>query len=137
MQAARFADTFYWIALGHPRDAYHARAVAWARLNPDAKLVTTEEVLAEVLNWFAGRAATGRQSAIQLVRDVLNDASVGALPQTTDGFIAALDFYEARPDKGYSLTDCRSMVAMRELGISEVLTNDHHFGQEGFTVLFP
>jgi len=26
---------------------------------------------------------------------------------------------------------------MRALGVSEVLTNDHHFTQEGFTILFP
>jgi hypothetical protein len=26
---------------------------------------------------------------------------------------------------------------MRALGASEVLTNDHHFSQEGFTLLFP
>jgi hypothetical protein len=29
------------------------------------------------------------------------------------------------------------MLALRALGISEVLTNDHHFTQEGFTILFP
>jgi hypothetical protein len=29
------------------------------------------------------------------------------------------------------------MVALRALGISEVLTNDHHFTQEGFAILFP
>ncbi len=45
--------------------------------------------------------------------------------------------YEARSDKGYSLTDCRSMNALRDLGISDVLTNDHHFTQEGFSILFP
>jgi predicted nucleic acid-binding protein len=40
-------------------------------------------------------------------------------------------------DKGYSLTDCRSMAAMTDRGIREVLTNDRHFTQVGFTVLFP
>jgi uncharacterized protein len=59
------------------------------------------------------------------------------LPQTSADFAAALALYEARPDKGYSVTDCRSMVALRALGISEVLTNDHHFTQEGFAILFP
>src|SRR5438105_965772 len=49
---------------------------------------------------------------------------------------AALALYEARPDKSYSLTDCRSMLAMRALGLTEALTNDHHFTQEGFTILF-
>ena len=44
--------------------------------------------------------------------------------------------YEARPDKGYSLTDCISMQTMRQEGLSEVLTNDRHFEQEGFRALF-
>ena len=52
-------------------------------------------------------------------------------------FDAALALYETRPDKEYSLIDCRSMVALRALGVTEVLTNDHHFTQEGFTILFP
>jgi predicted nucleic acid-binding protein len=59
------------------------------------------------------------------------------LPPAAADFDAAVALYEARPDKSYSLTDCRSMVAMRALGISEVLTNDHHFTQEGFTIMFP
>ena len=50
-------------------------------------------------------------------------------------FARALDLYEARPDKEYSLVDCMSMVVMRERGITHVLTNDHHFRQEGFTVV--
>jgi hypothetical protein len=29
------------------------------------------------------------------------------------------------------------MLAMKTLGLTEALTNDHHFTQEGFTVLFP
>jgi predicted nucleic acid-binding protein len=43
--------------------------------------------------------------------------------------------YEERNDKGYSLVDCISMSTMRRVGISAVLTNDHHFTQEGFQVL--
>ena len=70
-----------------------------------------------------------------MVRGILGDASTQVLPQTSADFAAALTLYEARPDKGYSLTDCRSMLALRSLGISDVLTNDHHFEQDGFTVL--
>jgi hypothetical protein len=29
------------------------------------------------------------------------------------------------------------MLALRALGMTEVLTNDHHFTQEGFSILFP
>jgi predicted nucleic acid-binding protein len=72
-----------------------------------------------------------------MVRDILSDPTAQVLPQTSADFVAALALFEARSDKEYSLTDCRSMLALRALGISEVLTNDHHFTQEGFTILFP
>jgi len=45
--------------------------------------------------------------------------------------------YEQRPDKEYSLTDCISMQVMKAMGITEVLTHDRHFVQEGFIILFP
>ena len=46
------------------------------------------------------------------------------------------ELYAARPDKGYSLADCISMQTMRKEGLTEVLTNDRHFEQEGFRALF-
>lgn len=132
-----FADTFYWIALIYRHDAWHARVAAWANANPTGRFVTTEEILSELLNWFAASGPAGRASAADGVRKIVSDPAVQVLPQITSDFHAALDLYEARPDKDYSLTDCRSMVALWALGISEVLTNDHHFTQEGFTILFP
>jgi predicted nucleic acid-binding protein len=59
------------------------------------------------------------------------------IPQSRSSFLDALALYEARPDKAYSLTDCISMDVMRREGLTEVLTNDHHFTQEGFHILFP
>jgi hypothetical protein len=41
----------------------------------------------------------------------------------------------AVPGKYYSLTDCISMNLMRGRGITEILTHDQHFTQEGFTIL--
>ncbi len=137
MAGVYFADSFYWIALAHPRDTFHAQVVTWERGNPSARFTTTEEILGEVLTWFAGSGSAARAAAAELVRDTLSDDSIRVLPQTSLDFHAALALYESRPDKQYSLTDCRSMVASRALGISEVLTNDRHFTQEGFTILFP
>ena len=132
-----FADTFYWVALLNPRDASHIRVTAFDRSLGTARLVTTDEVLTEVLNWFSRYGPRWRNEAALLVHDLRIDPDVDVLPQTRADFDAALALYEARPDKAYSLTDCRSMAALRTLGITEVLTNDHHFTQEGFTILFP
>jgi predicted nucleic acid-binding protein len=137
MAAVYFADAFWWIALANPNDAWHARVLAWQVAHPQARFVTTEEILSELLTWFAGTGPAGRAHASAVVRSILGDPSTQVLPQTSADFAAALALYEARPDKGYSLTDCRSMLAMKGLGLTEVLTNDHHFTQEGFTILFP
>ena len=132
-----FVDSFYWIALIFPRDKFHWAVVQFSRGLVSVPLVTTDEVLGEVLNQFAGLGPYWRDKAAALVRDVRGDSQIQVLPQSRLDFDDALALYEARADKGYSLTDCRSMLAMRSLGMTEVLTNDHHFTQEGFTILFP
>jgi predicted nucleic acid-binding protein len=53
-----------------------------------------------------------------------------------DDALYGFELYAARPDKGYSLTDCISMQTMRREGLTEVLTNHKHFEQEGFRALF-
>src|SRR5437660_11701733 len=132
-----FADTFYWVALLYPRDAFHVRVRAFNTTLGTARLITTDEVLTEVLNWFSTGGPHWRGEATALVHDLRSDPAVTVLPQTRADFDAALALYEARPDKGYSLTDCRSMLALRDHGLTDVLTNDHHFTQEGFAIPFP
>ena len=132
-----FADTFYWLALARPRDVWHTAAIAWTTANRRASLITTDEVFTEFLNAMSKSGQGGRTHAAATVHDARRNPKVQVLPQSRTDFDAALALYESRLDKGYSLTDCRSMLAMRSLGVSEVLTNDHHFNQEGFTVLFP
>jgi predicted nucleic acid-binding protein len=123
--------------LARPRDAWHASVWRWARANPATRLLTTDEVLTEFLNALSATGPAGRAYAAATVHDIRNDPQVDVLPQARADFDAALALYEARPDKEYSLTDCRSMLAMRGLGVTEALTHDHHFTQEGFTILFP
>lgn len=69
------------------------------------------------------------------MRDVLQDNEIIVIPHTYEIFLKGLALYESRPDKGYSLTDCISMATMREHNVTDVLTHDRHFTQEGFTVL--
>jgi predicted nucleic acid-binding protein len=63
-------------------------------------------------------------------------ANTVVLPQTREAFVSGFDLYKARPDKGYSLTDCISMIEMRERKMRDVLTHDRHFAQEGLNLLF-
>ena len=132
-----FADTFFWLALLNPRDAAHGRARALNRALASSGLVTTVEVLTEMLATMSGGGPYWRGMAVRVVRRLLNAHNVEVIPQDRAGFLDALDLYGRRLDKGYSLVDCRSMLVMSSRGIAEVLTNDHHFTQEGFTILFP
>ena len=45
-----FADTFYWVALINPQDNWHQRAREVTSSLKNVKLVTTDEVLVELLN---------------------------------------------------------------------------------------
>lgn len=130
-----FADALYWIALINPNDQWHERVLEAARSLGQARLLTTEEVLTEVLNFYAEGGQSWRAAATSGVRAILGDPHTEVVPSTHSSFLGGLALYEARPDKGYSVTDCVSMLAMRERSINEALTHDHHFEQEGFTIL--
>ena len=85
--------------------------------------------------YYSGHGPVLRNNAAQTVEDALADPLVIVRPQSHQSFLDGLALYKSRPDKGYSLTDCISMEAMRQEGISEILTHDNHFTQEGFTIL--
>ena len=133
---AIFADTFYWVALTNIRDSAHEEAKTFSRSLTSASLVTTEPVLIEYLNYFAAWGQELRLMASASANSMLSSSTVIVLPLTSELFRAGVDLYAARLDKGYSLTDCISMVAMRRQGLIESLTNDQHFDQEGFRALF-
>ncbi len=132
-----FADTFYWAALLSARDPWYARDAQVTEGLGDHRLYTTEAVFDEYLAFYSKAGPYFRQQAVRTVRRLLASPHVTVIPQTHDVFLPALDLYESRLDKGYSLTDCISMNVIRQEGITEVLSNDHHFEQEGFTLLFP
>lgn len=99
-----------------------------------ARLVTTEEVVVEFLNALASDPHVRRQ-AILMAKAIMTSPDVHTVSQSHASFLRGLRLYEDRQDKNYSLTDCISMSLMRERRIHRVLTNDHHFAQEGFEIL--
>ena len=132
-----FVDTFYWVALSDPRDQWHARVLAFSRSLSDYHLYTVDEVLAEYLTFYSASRPHVRADAVQTVRDILRDPHITVMPQSHASFLDAFALYASRLDKQYSLTDCVAMQAMRREGLTDVLTNDHHFTQEGLHILFP
>jgi predicted nucleic acid-binding protein len=130
-----FADSFYWIALTDPRDPWHRRAVAAGRSLRSVRIVTTETVLIEVLNFFASAGPRWRREALATVATARQSEMVDVIPYRDAPFEDGLVLYSAREDKGYSMTDCISMQWMRGAGVYEVLTHDDHFAQEGFVLL--
>ena len=123
-----FSDSFYYFALVSPRDPAHAAALRVGLAG--RRTVTTAWVLTEVADGLATRG--GRAIATGLIRKLRVDPLVEILPPSPRLFDRGLDLYAARPDKGWSLTDCISFVVMRDRGLSEALTGDHHFEQAGF-----
>lgn len=131
-----FADTFYWAALTNQDDKFHLRALEFSRLLSPDRIITSDDVLVEYLAFFAKSDERVRTQAGYLVSQLLDNSGVTVISQSRDLFFAGLALYRARPDKGYSLTDCISMEIMRREGLTDVLTNDKHFEQEGFRALF-
>jgi uncharacterized protein len=131
-----FVDTFYWVALINKTDSWHLPVKNYSYNLKNTQLVTTEEILTETINFFASFPPPIRKGVFQLVNQIIRDPNIQVIPQTHESFIAGLELFEKRFDQGYSLTDCISMITMKKLQITEILTHDKHFSCEGFFVLF-
>ncbi|NOT47767.1 MAG: type II toxin-antitoxin system VapC family toxin [Acidobacteria bacterium] len=130
-----FVDTHYFVASFQETDQWHQRVVLIESDIEGRIFVTTDAVLIEVLNYFSGYGPATRGKISQVIHEILLDSGFTVVEETRAVFLKALELYESRLDKGYSLTDCISMNVCRELGIKEILTHDRHFEQEGFKIL--
>lgn len=130
-----FADTSFWVAILDETDQWFAAAMTANGEIGSAELVATESILIEVLNFFSNYPRQVKKFVSEFVENILKDKETIVLLHNHEDFLKALELYKSRLDKGYSLTDCVSMNAMSGFGISDILTNDRHFEQEGFAKL--
>ena len=132
-----FGDAGYWIALSDPDDALHHQAREYNTLLEleDARIVTTQLVLNELLNPRSGTTRRRRQAAIGLVDRIRANPLVTIEPQSSEQFDEALGRLRRRIDQEWSITDCASFLVMERYGITAALTADHHFTQAGFLAL--
>lgn len=127
-----FADTYYYLALLNPADEDHDRAVALSREYRAGQL-TTAWVLTEVADALA--SPPQRERFPVFLAQLRESPCVTIVPPSLNLFDRAVQLYATRPDKAWSLTDCVSFSVMRERGIRDALTADHHFEQAGFRSL--
>ncbi len=130
-----FLDMVYLQALVDMRDDLHPLALQVTDQLRDFYSMTSEMVLTELLNALCSRGSYLRQAALNIVDELQQRQTVEIVPQTPQLFADALSFYRQRKDKRYSLTDCASMLIMKQRKINDVLTFDRHFQQEGFNAL--
>lgn len=129
-----FVDTAGWVSLLGDDEDFHDEVEAeyHEALAQKRHLVTTNYVLTEVVALLTSRPLVPRPRMIAFV-DALK-----ASPYIEFLFISqalhehAWEFLKSRANLDWSLVDASSFVLMRQRGITEALTLDHHFEQAGF-----
>lgn len=132
-------DTQGWAEMYHDPALHHAQADAFLTqsLANNWQLITSNLILSELVP-LLNRARSFRLPQSQTLSIITR---IRTLPNLTiehvDPTIDALawDLLYANPQHPWSHVDATSMALMRQLGIAEVLTADHHFAQAGFTAL--
>ncbi|MDQ6786631.1 MAG: PIN domain-containing protein [Acidobacteriota bacterium] len=130
-----FADTSHFVAVFHPSDQLHEKAVTVEKSLIETRIITTDFVLIEVLNYFSDFREYFKTRIARAVETIISKSEIQIVECSREEFLKGFEFYNLRLDKGFSLTDCVSMNVMRERNIGEILTNDDHFEQEGFRIL--
>ena len=127
-----FMDTSFLLALASPRDELHRRAVMW-RYVLTRPLVTTEFILLELADGLAGRKLN--PTAVSIIEGLRKGPDTEIIAAETFWVARGFQLYRQRTDKMWSLTDCISFEIMKDRGITDALTHDHHFEQAGFRAL--
>ena len=122
-------DTSGLLALLHRGEPQHHRAVQ--AYDTAQRKITHSYVLAELIP-LANVRGIRRDLALDFSLQLLAAREVDTVWVSDSLHREALGLLAARSDKGYSLCDAVSFVLMRQRGIFESLSTDHHFEQEGF-----
>lgn len=126
-------DTSALLALAFPDDRHHAAAVAFVQGHPEARLVLTELILAEVATRIRARAGAPR--AVAVARSLFDSRRFELLFVDADLVRAGLDLMARFSDKRLSLTDCTSFELMDRLGLESAFAFDTDFRNCGYRMI--
>ena len=125
-------DSSCLLILHQSQNVLHAQAVEY--FGVARRRVIHNYLVAEFVALIHARKIP-REEGLRYAHDLVKDPTVEAFWVTKELHDAGMDLLSRRLDKTYSLCDAISFVLMRAHGITEALTTDHHFEQEGFTRL--
>lgn len=126
-------DTSGLLCYLHQNEPQHQKAVQL--LNGASKRSLTHSyVLAELIALALIRRFP-RPAVLAFVMDLLESPDIETVWVDELLHREAMQLLIERHDKTYSLCDAVSFVLMRQRGITDALTTDRHFEQEGFVKL--
>lgn len=125
-------DTSGLLCLHFSTEPLHTQACV-AYQNVTIRL-THNYVIAEYVA-LANARRFPRSSVLNFIVDLLNSPDIETVWVDEPLHQAAVELLILRQDKTYSLCDAASFILMRQRGVSEALTTDRHFEQEGFVRL--
>ena len=122
-------DTSGFLCLLHKDEPEHPAAVL--EFENARYRLTHSYILAEFIPLARSRKFPA-EKALAFSGQIIVDPELEVVWVDRDLHLNALEILKARGDKGYSLCDAVSFVLMRQYGITDALTTDKHFEQEGF-----
>jgi hypothetical protein len=134
------ADSFFWdthgfFSLLSSDDKKHKDAIDLLQMLEGKReiSVTSDWVVGETCTLLTVRKK--RHLANQFLQMLATSKALKIKHISEEHFAAARTLFIKRQDKSYSFTDCTSFVLMKSLKISEAVTEDAHFTEEGFKAL--
>ena len=128
-------DTSGLLCYLHRDEQQHEEAVQLIDDSTHGRL-THSHVLAELVALALVRRFP-RAKVLEFVVDLVDNPDIETVWVDEQLHREAIQLLLARQDKGYSLCDAVSFILMRQRGITNGLTTDRHFEQEGFIRLLP
>src|SRR6266567_703976 len=128
-----FVDTSGWGYFLDRTDPLHNRAETLMRqaVIRQRKLITTNYIIHELVALLTSRFKKPRPQVIEAINAIKRDATVEIVYIERAIDDRAWRLLEARLDKKWSLVDASSIILMRDFGITEALSTDECFPQEG------
>lgn len=122
-------DASFLVALGYPRDNYHARAKQLAAKG-DIRLLLPDVVLPEVM--YNLRRVGGIHASLRF-GDLLVVQGPPLIPLTAPDFVRAMEVMRTYLDADLDLVDCCLTALAERLGITRICT----FDRRDFSMIRP